>query len=173
MPSAAVRMPLRADPEFGGGLPSIVRLRLDIAMQSTNHVADVIVALQLMPTLSGQAGTWLLRQSTIPKPKRRGCSSKPQLSSKTCPEVHRACSMKLCRRLGLSAREISLSPRTVGSRRCDPTEKDGSSEPLAMMLHSCDIRFVFDPLGACAVQGQSARTWDEIARSVTDAIKGQ
>jgi methylmalonyl-CoA mutase len=35
----------------------------------------------------------------------------------------------------------------------------------------CDIRFGFDPIGACAVWGSSAYNWWEIAPAFTDAIK--
>ena len=36
---------------------------------------------------------------------------------------------------------------------------------------ACDIRFGFDPIGACAVWGSSAYHWAEIVPAFTDAIK--
>ncbi|MCL2716383.1 MAG: methylmalonyl-CoA mutase subunit beta [Alphaproteobacteria bacterium] len=35
----------------------------------------------------------------------------------------------------------------------------------------CDVRFGFDPLGACAVWGHSPYEWEEIAPALTDAIQ--
>ncbi len=37
---------------------------------------------------------------------------------------------------------------------------------------ACDIRFGFDPIGACAVSGSSLYAWPEIVAAVTGAIKG-
>jgi methylmalonyl-CoA mutase len=42
----------------------------------------------------------------------------------------------------------------------------------ALSPAACNIRFGFDPIGACAVRGSSLHAWSEIVPAVTGAIKG-
>ena len=63
------------------------------------------------------------------------------------------------------------SCRSARSRGWPRIHLADSSSSAASIPATCDIRFGFDPIGACAVWGSSAYHWAEIAPAFTDAIK--
>jgi methylmalonyl-CoA mutase len=66
---------------------------------------------------------------------------------------------------------IALELHTGPQSRMAATHLAATIQQKKIDPAKCDIRFGYDPIGACAVWGQSAYNWWEMAPAVTGAIK--